>query len=48
MDELEGTAEEAEVEDVDNGEVVEVETLAGAAALPTVVRSLSDEDADKL
>lgn len=48
MDELEDTVEEAEVEDVDDGEVVEVETVAGAAAMATAVRSLSDEDAEKL
>jgi uncharacterized membrane protein/predicted flap endonuclease-1-like 5' DNA nuclease len=48
MDELEGTAEEAELADVDDGEVVEVETVAGAAAMATAVRSLSDEDAEKL
>ena len=48
MDELEETVEEAEVEDVDDGEVVEVETVAGAAAMATAVRSLSDEDAEKL
>jgi uncharacterized membrane protein/predicted flap endonuclease-1-like 5' DNA nuclease len=45
MDELEQTAD---IEDIDDGEVVEVETVAGAAALSTAVRSLDAQNAEKL
>ena len=45
MDELEQTAE---IEDVEDGEVVELETIEGAAALSTAVRSLDQEQAEKL
>lgn len=45
MDELEQTTD---IEDVDDGEEVEVKTVAGATALATAVSSMSEGDAQKL